>query len=107
MCATVHVLVECHHDVRVLAISPRYEASNPGIAASARPALILFHMSFNLTGQFPTYRLRRLRQSPAMRRLVAETRLSIDQLVLPLFAVEGKKIRRAVSAMPGVFQLSI
>src|SRR3954453_8837399 len=56
---------------------------------------------------FPTYRPRRLRQSPALRRLVAETRLSVEQLVLPLFAVPGKKVRRAVGAMPGVFQLSV
>ena len=59
------------------------------------------------SGQFPFYRPRRLRQSPALRRLVAETRLSVDQLVLPLFAVPGKKVRRAVGSMPGVFQLSV
>ena len=59
------------------------------------------------TGQFPAYRPRRLRQSPALRRLVAETRLSADQLVLPLFAVPGKKVRRAIGSMPGVFQLSV
>ena len=58
-------------------------------------------------GQFPAYRPRRLRQSLALRRLVAETRLNVEQLVLPLFAVEGKKVRRGVKAMPGVFQLSI
>jgi porphobilinogen synthase len=64
-------------------------------------------MSLNITGQFPAYRPRRLRQSPALRRLVAETRLCADQLVLPLFAVPGKKIRKPVGAMPGVFQLSV
>ena len=57
--------------------------------------------------QFPAYRPRRLRQSPALRRLVTETRLSVEQLVLPLFAVPGKKVRRAVNSMPGVFQLSV
>ena len=56
---------------------------------------------------FPAGRLRRLRHSPALRRLVAETRLSVQQLVLPLFAVPGKRVRRAVGAMPGVFQLSV
>jgi porphobilinogen synthase len=64
-------------------------------------------MSSIIAGQFPAYRPRRLRQSPALRRLVAETRLCADQLVLPLFTVPGKKIRKAVNAMPGVFQLSI
>src|SRR5690242_13777484 len=55
---------------------------------------------------FPVYRPRRLRQSPALRRLVAETHLNVDQLVLPLFARFGKKLRRPIEAMPGVFQLS-
>ena len=51
-------------------------------------------------------RPRRLRQSPALRRLVAETRLHADQLVLPLFVRSGKKLRQPIGAMPGVFQLS-
>jgi len=63
-------------------------------------------VSLNVIGQFPTYRPRRLRQSPALRRLVAETRLSVEQLVLPLFVRFGKKLRRPIEAMPGVFQLS-
>ncbi|PYM12173.1 MAG: porphobilinogen synthase [Verrucomicrobia bacterium] len=63
-------------------------------------------MSSPLTGQFPTCRPRRLRQFPALRRLVAETRLHGEQLVLPLFVRPGRKLRRAVEAMPGVFQLS-
>src|SRR6266571_1119114 len=60
----------------------------------------------NLPAEFPALRLRRLRQSPALRRLVAETRLSVEQLVLPMFARAGKKLRRPVEAMPGVFQVS-
>ena len=63
-------------------------------------------MSLHSSGQFPAYRPRRLRQSPALRRLVRETRLSAEQLVLPLFARPGRKLRRAVNSMPGVFQLS-
>jgi len=63
-------------------------------------------MSLSVIGQFPAYRPRRLRQSPALRRLVAETRLSVEQLVLPLFVRSGKKVRRPIEAMPGVFQLS-
>src|SRR5271170_507494 len=55
---------------------------------------------------FPDYRPRRLRTSPALRRLVAETSLTVSSLVLPLFVRSGKKLRRAVDAMPGVFQLS-
>jgi porphobilinogen synthase len=58
------------------------------------------------TGQFPNYRPRRLRQSAALRKLVCETRLSVEQLVLPLFVRAGKKLRREIGAMPGVFQFS-
>jgi porphobilinogen synthase len=63
-------------------------------------------MNFASPGQFPAYRPRRLRQSPALRRLVAETSLSTRQLVLPLFVRAGRNTRRAINAMPGVFQLS-
>ena len=57
-------------------------------------------------GQFPAYRPRRLRQTPALRALVRETQLNTAQLVLPLFVRAGRKVRRAIAAMPGVFQLS-
>ncbi len=63
-------------------------------------------MSLQFIGQFPAYRPRRLRQSAALRQLVAETHLTASQLVLPLFARSGKRIRRPIAAMPGVFQLS-
>ncbi|MGA2181075.1 MAG: porphobilinogen synthase [Verrucomicrobiota bacterium] len=63
-------------------------------------------MSLKFIGQFPAYRPRRLRQSAALRQLVAETHLSAAQLVLPLFARSGKRVRRPINAMPGVFQLS-
>jgi len=64
-------------------------------------------MNDHWMAQFPIARPRRLRQSPAIRRLVTETRLHPDQLVLPFFVREGRKIRRPVNAMPGVFQLSV
>lgn len=64
-------------------------------------------MSSISAGQFPTYRPRRLRQSPALRRLVAETHLSASQLVYPLFVRSGRRTRIAINAMPGVFQLSL
>lgn len=60
-----------------------------------------------LTSAFPVARPRRLRQSPALRRLVRETRLSAEQLVLPFFARPGKKVRNPIGSMPGVFQLSV
>jgi porphobilinogen synthase len=63
-------------------------------------------MNLHPVGQFPAVRLRRLRQSAALRRLVSETQLSVAQLVLPLFVRSGRKVRRPINAMPGVFQLS-
>lgn len=57
-------------------------------------------------GSFPARRPRRLRQSAALRRLVSETQLDVSQLVLPLFVRAGRKLRRPIAAMPGVFQLS-
>ena len=63
-------------------------------------------MSLNYVGRFPEYRPRRLRQSPVLREMVRETRLHAGQLVLPLFARSGRKLRRPIAAMPGVFQLS-
>jgi porphobilinogen synthase len=63
-------------------------------------------MNFGFSSQFPIARPRRLRRSPALRRMVAENRLNVGSLVLPLFARPGRKVRKAVSAMPGVFQLS-
>jgi len=63
-------------------------------------------MSLYPAGQFPAYRPRRLRQSAVLRRMVQETQLSASGLVLPLFVRSGRKVRRAIDAMPGVFQLS-
>ncbi len=51
--------------------------------------------------------MRRLRRNETMRRLVRETRLSRDDLVLPLFAVPGHGVEREVGSMPGVFQQSV
>ncbi|WP_341268461.1 porphobilinogen synthase [Gordonia malaquae] len=49
-------------------------------------------------------RLRRLRTTPAMRRLVAETRLDPAQLVLPMFVADGIDAPREITSMPGVYQ---
>jgi porphobilinogen synthase len=55
-------------------------------------------------GEFPSARPRRLRTSPAVRRLVAETRLHPADLILPVFAREGISEPVAISSMPGVLQ---
>ena len=56
---------------------------------------------------FPDYRPRRLRQNDGFRRMIRETRLSVDDLILPLFAIDGKGIKNPIDSMPGHFQLSI
>ena len=56
--------------------------------------------------QFPEYRGRRLRKNENFRRLVRETRLSVDDLVYPLFAVPGKGVKKPIGSMPGQFQMS-
>ena len=53
---------------------------------------------------FPARRLRRLRRTPALRRLVAETRLSVDDLVAPLFIREGIGEPHPIASLPGVVQ---
>ncbi len=53
---------------------------------------------------FPDRRLRRLRRTPALRRLVAETRLSVDDLVAPLFVREGIIEMQPITSLPGVVQ---
>jgi porphobilinogen synthase len=53
---------------------------------------------------FPQRRLRRLRRTPAMRRLVAETRLSVDDLIVPLFVREGIAEPQDIASLPGVVQ---
>jgi len=55
----------------------------------------------------PLYRPRRLRESALIRRMVRETRLAVDNLVLPLFAVHGRGVREPIASMPGVARLSL
>jgi len=56
---------------------------------------------------FPEYRPRRMRHNPMIRRMVRETHLSINDLILPVFAVDGKDIKNPIPSMPGHFQLSV
>ena len=56
---------------------------------------------------FPEMRLRRLRRTGTLRRMVRETRLSPDDFIYPLFAVPGKARREPIKAMPGMFHLSV
>jgi len=56
---------------------------------------------------FPQQRLRRLRGSDALRRMVRETRLSAADLVYPFFVVDGRDQRQPIASMPGQFRLSL
>jgi porphobilinogen synthase len=56
---------------------------------------------------YPITRMRRLRGSETLRRMTRETRLSRDDLILPLFTVEGSGVREPIASMPGVFRHSV
>jgi porphobilinogen synthase len=56
---------------------------------------------------FPVTRMRRLRRNETLRKMVRENRLAREDLILPLFVVEGSGIREAVASMPGVFRHSV
>ena len=58
-------------------------------------------------GKFPRTRLRRNRQFPWSRSLVSETNLVTDDLILPLFVTEGKKIKENISSLPSIKRYSI
>ena len=62
---------------------------------------------FTTLGRFPATRLRRNRREAWSRRLVAETRLSVDDLIWPAFVQEGWNRRTPVESMPGVDRLSV
>ena len=56
---------------------------------------------------FPVHRLRRLRRGENLRRMVGETRLSVDDLIYPMFICPGEGVRSPVDSMPGVDRLSV
>ncbi|WP_022851045.1 porphobilinogen synthase [Limisalsivibrio acetivorans] len=56
---------------------------------------------------FPIDRGRRLRRNDTIRRMVRETKLSIDDFIYPLFVCEGEGVKNEVPSMPGVYQMSI
>lgn len=63
---------------------------------------------FNLqSGEFPRTRMRRMRYSEFSRRLMRETSLSADNLIYPMFVIEGQSRRQAVDSMPGIERVSI
>ena len=64
------------------------------------------HASLGL-GSFPNTRMRRNRLNPWTRRLMAENRLSVDDLIWPIFIIEGQGIETDVGSMPGVKRVTV
>src|SRR5688572_21672025 len=63
---------------------------------------------FNLqTGEFPRTRLRRMRYSDFSRRLMRETSLSADNLIYPMFVIDGQSRRQSVDSMPDIERVSV
>ncbi|MDZ4246466.1 MAG: hypothetical protein U1D67_05020, partial [Dehalococcoidia bacterium] len=56
---------------------------------------------------FPTGRMRRLRQTANLRKMLRETMPSVDDFVFPVFVVPGKGIKKEISSMPGCFHHSV
>ena len=56
---------------------------------------------------FPVTRLRRLRKNPILRKMVSETSVELDDLIMPLFVCPGQKVKNPISSMPGNYQLSV
>jgi len=55
---------------------------------------------------FPKYRPRRLRKREELRGMIRETSLSVKDLIYPMFVIHGKGIKREISSMPGIYQMS-
>ena len=60
-----------------------------------------------ILGKFPSTRLRRVRNSDWVRRLISENNLSADDLILPIFLTEGKNKKEKIKTMPGIYRYSL
>ena len=63
--------------------------------------------NFDFSREFPVNRMRRMRKNDFSRRLMRETQMSVDDLIFPVFIVDGQKQRQEISSMPGMFRFSI
>ena len=61
----------------------------------------------DLLGQYPQRRMRRLRRDDFSRRLARENRLTVDDLIYPVFVIEGRNIAQPVASMPGIERLTL
>ena len=60
-----------------------------------------------ITGKYPNLRLRRNRKTDWSRRLVRENSLSANDLILPIFIIEGKNKKESIRSMPNVYRYSV
>ena len=94
---------QLEHNCHLFVIMPAYNCP-------ARPPARALESAVSFTPAnrlFPATRLRRNRRDDFSRRLVRENRLSVDDLILPVFVLEGENRREAVASMPGVERLTI
>jgi len=56
---------------------------------------------------FPTTRLRRLRSNATIRKMISETDVKVEDLIMPYFVVPGENVKNPINSMPGNYQLSI
>jgi porphobilinogen synthase len=81
------------------------------INALAAAMKLMLGVTVKMTGSradsFPSTRMRRMRRDEFSRRLMRETRLSVDALIYPIFVVEGAKQRQPIGSMPGIERLSV
>src|SRR6202046_4277085 len=78
-----------------------------GFAALKLLLGVTVEMTGTIANSFPNTRMRRMRRDEFSRRLMRETRLSVDSLIYPIFVVEGSGERQGVASMPGVERLSV
>ena len=60
-----------------------------------------------ITGKYPSLRLRRTRKYNWSRRLIQENNLSCNDLIYPIFLIEGKNKKQPIKSMPGIYRYSI
>ena len=60
-----------------------------------------------ITGKYPNLRLRRNRRNDWIRRLTEENNLSVNDLILPVFVIDGKNKKQTIKNMPGVYRYTI
>src|ERR1700761_9035422 len=79
-------------------------APEGGIRAEDRSHIDMTGRSSN---SFPRVRMRRMRRDEFSRRLMRESRLTVDSLIYPVFIVEGSGVRQPVASMPGIERYSV